>query len=71
MQVCEEDIEEMFTTADADCDGKISYKEFQTMMSPPHPPTEQGPAVQASTSKKVTIQDQEKERRDTHHEDGK
>ena len=31
----EEDMEEMFTCADKDSDGKISYEEFQAMLNPP------------------------------------
>ena len=39
-KVSEEDIEEMFSYADKDQDGKISYSEFQVMISPrqPKPP---------------------------------
>jgi hypothetical protein len=38
IQVQLEDIEEMFSYADQDCDGKISWSEFQTMINPPKPP---------------------------------
>ena len=54
-QVCEEDIEEMFVFADKDCDGKISYTEFQTMINPPKPPPEKLQTKPAQTMKKVTI----------------
>lgn len=54
-QVCEEDIEEMFVFADKDCDGKISYTEFQTMINPPKPPPEQLQTKPAQTRKRVTI----------------
>ena len=36
-KVSEEDIEEMFSYADKDQDGKISYSEFQVMINPPQP----------------------------------
>merc|ERR1712117_967130 len=36
--VTEDDIEDMFKTADTDGDGKIGYKEFQQMINPPKPP---------------------------------
>ena len=49
-KVSEEEIEEMFTFADKDKDGKISYTEFQTMMNPPKPPTDTPTPV-----KRVTI----------------
>ena len=35
LKVSEEEIEEMFTFADKDKDGRISYTEFQMMMNPP------------------------------------
>ena len=41
----------MFVIADADCDGKLGYKEFLTMLQPNKHPTEQ-----TNTAKKVTIQ---------------
>ena len=34
-QVADSDIDEMFSYADADCDGKINWLEFQTMINPP------------------------------------
>ena len=44
-QVSEVDIEEMFTYADADRDGRISYSEFQTMINPPKPPEPPKPSL--------------------------
>ena len=41
----------MFAIADVDCDGKLGYKEFLTMLQPHKHPTEQ-----TNTAKKVTIQ---------------
>ncbi|XP_023324888.1 calmodulin-like protein 4 [Eurytemora carolleeae] len=35
--VSETDVEEMFTFADKDNDGRISYKEFRIMINPPKP----------------------------------
>ena len=32
------DIEEMFSYADANSDGKLSYSEFEVMVNPPAPP---------------------------------
>ena len=56
-QVSEEDIEEMFTFADKDCDGKISYTEFQFMINPPKPPPEPQPLIlKAPAVKRVNIQ---------------
>jgi Ca2+-binding EF-hand superfamily protein len=43
--VSEEDIEEMFTFADKDGDGKISYTEFQIMINPPKPPEQPRPTL--------------------------
>ena len=34
VKVDEEEIEEMFNTADKDGDGKLSYSEFLTMINP-------------------------------------
>ena len=59
-KVCEEYIEEMFTFADKDCDGKISYKEFQTMINPPKPPPEHHKNHPVPTvNKSVTIKTEE------------
>ena len=56
----EEDIEEMFTFADKDSDGKISYKEFQAMINPPKPPPEPQPhQTPTPTVKRVTIKTKE------------
>ncbi len=35
----------MFNYADADGDGKISWKEFQTMINPPKPPEPPKPSL--------------------------
>ena len=40
-----EDIEEMFSYADQDCDGKISWSEFQIMINPPKPPETPKPTL--------------------------
>ena len=40
-----EDIEEMFSYADQDCDGKISWSEFQIMINPPKPPEPPKPTL--------------------------
>ena len=58
----EEDIEEMFTYADNDGDGKISYTEFQAMINPPNPPTEPQPCLPLTPAgKRVTIKTEEHE----------
>jgi len=44
-EVSEEDIEEMFTYADKDGDGKISYTEFKIMINPPKPPEQPRPTL--------------------------
>jgi hypothetical protein len=54
-QVSDEDIEEMFTYADKDSDGKISYKEFQAMINPPKPPLDPQPHLVPTIIKRVTI----------------
>ena len=54
LHVSEEDIE-MFKYADKDCDGKISYSEFQVMINPPKLPPESRNMRELS-NKKVTIQ---------------
>jgi hypothetical protein len=36
--VAEEDIADMFSVADSDRDGRISFREFQKMVNPPKPP---------------------------------
>jgi len=45
VEVSEGDIEEMFTYADQDRDGRISYLEFQTMINPPKPPEPPKPTL--------------------------
>jgi len=45
VEVSEVDIEEMFTYADQDRDGRISYDEFQTMINPPKPPEPPKPTM--------------------------
>ena len=60
-QVDEEDIEEMFSYADKDKDGKISYLEFQAMINPPKPPTEPAPSLTPTPVKRVTIKTTEKD----------
>ena len=52
----EEDIEEMFTYADKDGDGKISYTEFQIMINPPKPPEPPRPTL-ADLAKKTKMED--------------
>ena len=53
----EEDIEEMFAFADKDCDGKISYTEFQIMISPPKPPEAPRPTL-ADLARKTKMEDE-------------
>ena len=55
-QVSEEDIEEMFTFADKDGDGMISYAEFQVMINPPKPPEPPKPTL-ADLAKKTKMED--------------
>ena len=43
----------MFHYADADGDGKISWKEFQTMINPPKPPEPPKPSL-ADLASRVT-----------------
>ena len=50
----------MFSYADQDCDGKISWQEFQTMINPPKPPEPPKPtladlAVKVSAEKPQTL----------------
>ena len=54
------DIDSMFSYADKDCDGKISWQEFQTMINPPKPPEPPKPtladlAAKVSTEKPQTL----------------
>ena len=39
------DIEEMFSYADKDGDGKINWSEFQVMINPPKPPEPEKPTL--------------------------
>ena len=57
-QVSEEDMEEMFTCADKDSDGKISHPEFQAMINPPKPIPESHTQNMPS-QKRVTIKTSE------------
>ena len=59
-QVSADEVEEMFMYADQDCDGRISWKEFQTMINPPKPPEPPKPtladlAVKINTEKPQTL----------------
>ena len=47
----------MFTFADKDCDGKISYTEFQIMISPPKPPEAPRPTL-ADLARKTKMEDE-------------
>ena len=58
----------MFNYADADGDGKISWKEFQTMINPPKPPEPPKPSlsdlasrVREKAASKVVIKEEIKE----------
>merc|ERR1712192_269983 len=57
MGVSEVDIEEMFTYADQDRDGRISYDEFQTMINPPKPPEPPKPTMADLTGLRQQRQD--------------
>ena len=54
-QVADSEIDEMFSYADADQDGRINWSEFQTMINPPKPPPEQLQTQPTQTRKRVTI----------------
>ena len=45
VQVPDADIEEMFSYADKDGDGKINWTEFQVMINPPKPPEPEKPTM--------------------------
>ena len=45
LQVSDEDIEDMFSYADKDGDGKINWTEFQVMINPPKPPEPEKPSL--------------------------
>ena len=55
-QVSEEDIEEMFSFADKDGDGKISYTEFKIMINPPKPPEQPRPTL-ADLARKTQMEE--------------
>jgi len=57
VEVSEVDIEEMFTYADQDQDGRISYDEFQTMINPPKPPEPPKPTMADLTGLRQQRQD--------------
>jgi len=57
VEVSEVDIEEMFTYADQDRDGRISYDEFQTMINPPKPPEPPKPTMADLTGLRQQKQD--------------
>ena len=54
-KVSEEDIEEMFSYADNDGDGKISYTEFRIMINPPKPPEPPRPTL-ADLARKTRVE---------------
>lgn len=60
-KVSEDDIEEMFSFADKDKDGKISFMEFQLMINPPKIEPEMVTSKSKDPVKKVTILAEEKE----------
>ena len=60
-KVSEDDIEEMFSFADKDKDGKISFMEFQLMINPPKIESEIVMSKSKEPLKKVTILADEKE----------
>ena len=43
--VSEEDIQEMFSFADKDGDGELSYEDFSTMIKPQQPPPQIRPSI--------------------------
>ena len=55
----------MFVFADKDCDGKISYKEFQSMINPPKPPPEHLNTQPAHSMKKLTFRTPEHSNKQT------
>ena len=57
-QVADSEIEEMFSYADADHDGRINWSEFQTMINPPKPaakPAEKAVITHTKPKKTVSI----------------
>ncbi|XP_023338087.1 calmodulin-beta [Eurytemora carolleeae] len=53
--VSEQDIEDMFNYADSDRDGRINYKEFQTMINPPKPPEPPKPSIKDYTAVQMAV----------------
>ena len=53
-KVSDEEIEQMFSFADANNDGKISYDEFQIMINPPKPSERPKPSRLKQYSKLTT-----------------
>ena len=49
-QAADSEIEEMFSYADADHDGRINWSEFQTMINPPKPAARQAKKPQKTVS---------------------
>lgn len=45
VEVSDSDIDEMFSFADKNGDGKLSYKEFKLMIDPPLPPSTPKPHI--------------------------
>ena len=56
-QVADSEIEEMFSYADADSDGRINWAEFQTMINPTQGPASRGKREQRKgvTGKEVSF----------------
>ena len=55
-KVSDEEIEEMFSFADVDNDGKISYDEFQIMINPPKPSEKPKPCKNKSLHSNLTTE---------------
>ena len=51
LKVPDEDIEDMFSYADNEGDGKINWTEFQVMINPPKPPEPEKPTLADLTEK--------------------
>ena len=54
-QVSDSDIEEMFTYADADHDGRINWSEFQTIINPPQPEQWASRPTMTDMARKTTL----------------
>ena len=66
VKVSEDDIEEMFHFADKDQDGRISYGEFQVMVTPPKIDINDMINIKhKDTAKKVTIVDNNINKKET------